>query len=104
MFEINSDEKLRETFIRDLKFGSSFSGGKGRIRDFFKQDLTKLETIKLLKDEYGTGGKSTIAIGGYRQEHNVNGIKITLLTKEEKQYTWSDVYDALSTLIQAGEY
>src|SRR5690625_3480093 len=104
LFEPNAAEKIHETFIKDLKNGSGFENGKERIAKFFKQKLSKSETIKLLKDEYGNGGKSTIASGGYRQQHDSNGIKIMLATREEKQYTWSQVYDVLLSLIEEGKY
>lgn len=104
LFETDAEEKLRQVFIEDLKMGSSFEGGKKRIMNMFQRKIPKNETIKLLKDEYGVGGKSTFASGGYRQDHDSNGIKITLDTWEEQQYTWSQVYDALFVLIESGEY
>lgn len=104
LFETDADKKIHDTLIYDLKLGSSFADGKTRIIEIFNRNLSKTETIKLLKDEYGIGGKSTIASGGYRQRHDSKGIKIMLATKEEKQYNWSQVYDAISNLIKTGEY
>src|SRR5690625_814485 len=100
LFSTETEEKIHETFIKDLKRGSGFSGGKKRIYDLFNQNLSKTETIKLLKEEYGIGGRSTIAIGGYRQRHDSKGIKIMIITRESKQYSWSQVYDALYNLIE----
>lgn len=104
LFETDSEEKIHETFIKDLKRGSGFVDGKKRIAEFFGRNLSKSETIKLLKDEYGFGGRSSIASGGYRQRHDSRGIKIMLATWEKKQYTWSQVYDAISKLINSGDY
>ena len=104
LFETDAEEKLRQVFVEDLKMGSSFENGKKRIYYLFNQNLTKGETIKQLKDEYGIGGKSTFASGGYRQHHDSKGIEITLETRERKLYTWSEVYDALFRLIESGEY
>lgn len=105
LFDLDVDEKIHSVFIEDLKRGSGFAEGKKRIRDFYSQDLTKTEIIKLLKDEYGIGGRSTMASpNGYRQWHDSGGISIRIDTREEKQYTWSQVYDALFNLIQSNEY
>lgn len=105
LFDIDIDEKIHETFIKDLKRGSGFENGKKRIVEFFEQNISKAETIKLLKDEYGIGGRSTLASqNGYRQSHDAKGIKITIATRESKQYTWSQVYDALLSLIKSEEY
>src|SRR5690625_3448319 len=104
LFSTETEEKIHETFIKDLKRGSGFSGGKKRIYDLFNQNLSKTETIKLLKDEYGIGGMSTVASGGYRQRHDSKGIKIDIPKVGKKQYTWSQVYDALFNLIETGEY
>src|SRR5699024_2901629 len=105
LFDTDKDDKIHEIFIKDLKRGSGFENGKKIIADLFTRNLTKGETIKLLKDEYGIGGRSTLASPyGYSQWHDSKGIKIMLATREEKQYTWSQVYDALFNLIKAGEY
>lgn len=104
LFETDVDEKIHDTFIKDLKRGSGFENGKKRIYNFFNQNLSKVETIKLLKDEYGFGGRSSIASGGYSQRHDTRGIKIEIATGEKRQYTWNQVYDAISNLIKRGEY
>ena|SRR5690625_3864260 len=109
LFSTDAEEKIHEAFIKDLKLGSSFSGGKKRIYDLFNQNLSKTETIRLLKDEYGFGGKS---VTGYSQRHDSKGIKITLdkINNEKleiigsKQYSWNQVYDAIFNLIKTGEY
>src|SRR5690625_585692 len=108
LFATETEEKIHETFIKDLKRGSGFENGKKRIIGFFEQNLSKAETIKLLKDEYGVGGRSTLASpDGYAQSHDSKGIKIYLDRFDEDQqktYTWSEVYDALFNLIETGEY
>ena|SRR5690625_1551506 len=104
LFATETEEKIHETFIKDLKRGSGFENGKKRIIGFFEQKLSKAETIKLLKDEYGVGGMSTVATGGYRQRHDSKGIRIDIPKVGKKQYTWSQVYDALFNLIETGEY
>src|SRR5690625_2746665 len=104
LFATEADEKIHKTFIKDLKRGSGFVDGKKRIHGFFKLDLTKYKTIKLLKDEYGIGGMSTVASGGYRQRHESKGIRIDIPKVGKKQYTWSQVYDAIFMLIEKGHY
>src|SRR5699024_8088164 len=104
LFDGDTADKIHEIFIQDLKRGSGFIDGKKRIVEFFKRNLSKAETIKLLKDEYGNGGRSTIASGGYRQSHDASGVEIMLVTREKKKYTWSQVYDALFNLIESKEY
>ena len=108
-FETDADKQIHDTFIKDLKRGSGFENGKKRIYEFFNQNLSKAETIKLLKDEYGIGGRS---VTGYSQRHDSKGIEIKLdkvvdgklEVLGEKLYTWSQVYDAISKLINSGEY
>ena len=104
LFSTETEEKIHETFIKDLKRGSGFVDGKKRIIGFFEQNLSKTETIKLLKDEYGIGGMSTVASGGYRQRHDSKGIRIDIPKVGKKQYTWSQVYDAIFMLIEKGHY
>jgi len=109
LFDTDIDNQIHETFIKDLKLGSGFSGSKKRILNIFNKNLPKSETIEMLKDEYGIGGR---AVTGYSQWHNSKGIKITLDKAEsgrlkilgEKLYTWNQVHDALSNLISNGEY
>src|SRR5690625_2544672 len=109
LFDTEVDDKIHETFIKDLKRGSGFENGKKRIYEFFNQNLSKDETIKLLKEEYGFGGRS---VTGYSQRHDSKVIKITLDKINNgkleiigsKQYSWNQVHDAISKLINSGEY
>src|SRR5690625_4172458 len=109
LFDTDVDKKIHDTFIKDLKRGSGFENSKKRIYEFFDQNLSKAEIIKLLKDEYGFGGRS---VTGYSLRHDSKGIKITLDKINNgkleiigsKQYSWNQVYDAISNLINSGEY
>src|SRR5699024_6570395 len=109
LFDTDIDNQIHETFIKDLKRGSGFSGSKKRILNIFNKNLPKRETIEMLKDEYGIGG---LSVTGYSQSHDSKGIKIRLdkvidgklEILGEKQYTWTEVYDAISNLISSGDY
>src|SRR5690625_3260859 len=102
LFDTEVVDKIHEVFIKDLKRGSGFENGKKRIVEFFGRNLSKAETIKLLEEEYGFGGRS---VTGYSQRHDSKGIKITLdKINNSKQYSWNQVHDAISKLINSGEY
>lgn len=109
LFDTDIDEQIHETLIKDLKRGSGFSGSKKRILNIFNKNLPKSEAIEMLKDEYGIGG---LSVTGYSQRHDSKGIKITLDKINNgkleiigsKQYSWSQVYDAIFNLIESGEY
>ena|SRR5690625_85839 len=100
LFAAEIDEEIHQVFIKDLKLGSGFVGGKKRIINFFKQGLTKEETIDRLKGEYGVGARGYDA---YFQSHDGKGIEITV-KGTTKLYTWNQVYDAIFNLIKSGEY
>jgi|SRR5690625_301952 len=100
LFAAEIDEEIHQVFIKDLKLGSGFVGGKKRIISFFKQGLTKEETIDRLKGEYGVGGWGYDA---YFQSHDGKGIEITV-KGTSKLYTWNQVYETLSCLIESGKY
>lgn len=105
LFEEDLDQKIHDIFMNELKRGSGVSQGKKRIADLFNQKLTKSETIQILKNEYGVGGRSLLN-GGWL-DHDSKGIRISLdLFDEDQQrlYTWDRVYDALLNLIRAGRY
>ena len=77
-------EVLQEDFITQdeidsaLTRGSSFSGGKFRIYDFFLRGHDSGEAVKFLKKEYGTGGRSHAFPGSDNSHENHDGKGISL--------------------------
>ena len=57
--------------------GSGFSGGKGRIFDYFQQPHTSKEKVNFLKAEYGIGGHSHALSGaiGSDEWHDGKGVR-----------------------------
>ena len=60
-----------------LSGGSSFSGGKGRIYDFFREPHTPKEQTDFLKKEYGIGGHSHALshATGSHEDHDGKGLR-----------------------------
>ncbi len=58
--------------------GSSISGGKVRIFNYFEQGHSKEENIKFLKNEYGIGGKTHAlpACDNSWEDHDAKGIRL----------------------------
>lgn len=96
----NWNEALRH----DLTRGSGFENGKRRIHDFFRNNLSKKERAKFLKNEYGIGG---VGYAGYTQNHDSKGIKLDVIindTLQTRLFTWEEVADTISYLMLSGEY
>ena len=114
-------EKVVETFDPLMKFIEwhlgSHVGSKDRIIAFFKNNTNKSERIKILKDEYGVGG-----FGSYRftpdnsysiegGNYDAKGIEVHWYEPgkirseyTEKNYSYSEVADAIDKCINDGIY
>ena len=62
-----------------LSGGSSFSGGKGRIYDFFREPHTPKEQTDFLKKEYGIGGHSHALSRATGSHEDHDGISIVIV-------------------------
>ena len=99
--------------------GSMFSGGKTRILNFFKDNTSKSDRVKFLKEEYGIGGFSgpcgdksryqllsgdTIGFGKNKGKVTLGWNEPGKAEKVEKAYTYSELAEMIDTLIMEGVY
>lgn len=91
---------------QDLSGGSSFSGGKKRIYDYFKERHTAKEKADFLKSEYGTGGYSHALSGarGSGQNHDAKGIFYDKSDCEKVKLNWTQVANRIDKLVDKGLY
>ncbi len=89
-----------------LSGGSSFSGGKGRIYDFFREPHTPKEQTDFLKKEYGIGGHShtlSRATGSF-EEHDGKGIRYSKRDCPDVKFNWNQVVKRIDELIRKDRY
>lgn len=90
--------------------GSSISGGKVRIFNYFEQGHSKEENIKFLKNEYGIGGKTHAlpACDNSWEDHDAKGIRLrkgNILNSDiELLLNWKTVERRIHELVQSGIY
>ena len=91
-----------------LAKGSLMEDGKYRIYSYFMQGHTAKEREDFLKNEYGTGGRSTVIIGtGIGEDHDGKGIKLHRGYEEDSPklfLKWNKVVKRIDELIKAGRY
>ena len=102
-------EPLQEFFISDdeidydLKNGSGVVGGKIRILDAFKNNLSNKSDF--LKNEYGIGGRSPcFACWQGSEWHDSKGISYTKNRCEDVILSWNKVSSKINDLIKKGTY
>lgn len=85
--------------------GSSVSGGKQRIYDFFREKHTLDEQVRFLKDEYGIGGFGRM---GEDEWHDAKGIKYSRggigKPYDTVNLSWDKVAKRIAGLIAQGRY
>ena len=90
--------------------GSSISGGKVRIFNYFEQGHSKEENIKFLKNEYGIGGRNYAlpACDNSWENHDAKGIRLrkgNILNADiELLLKWKTVEQRIHELVQSGKY
>lgn len=90
--------------------GSSISGGKVRIFNYFEQGHSKEENIKFLKNEYGIGGRNYAlpACDNSWEDHDAKGIRLrkgNILNADiELLLKWKTVEQRIHELVQSGKY
>ena len=88
----------------ELMRGTGFEHGKQTVTAFYKEHKpTNKEFADFLKQHYGVGGHSGDGEIGF-VDHDSKGIVFTLETGEKFKFTWSDVAQQLSAMIDKGEY
>ncbi len=91
-----------------LARGSSFSEGKMRIYRHFSESLSKEDNIAFLKNEYGTGGGTSVIPGsGYWDSHDAKGIEISdhySVPERRVLFKWNYVEKRISELIKLDRY
>ena len=99
----------QQDIIRALCEGSGFEGGKFRINGWFEGQHGNADTVKFLKNEYGTGGQtfklSDGSLGnlwfnakGFFLSHEIDTVN------PEIKLTWKDVAGRLHDLVLSGRY
>ncbi|AFA47944.1 DEAD/DEAH box helicase family protein [Acetobacterium woodii] len=90
-----------------LGSGSSMSGGKQRIVNYFSQDHSPQEKADFLKNEYGTGGRSH-ALSGADSSWLDYSAKGMLLRRDEAEksilLSWPKVAKRIDELMTQGRY
>ena len=99
----NENNISRDNLIHnEVMRGTGFEDGKFRVEEFYKNNPTKKDFVKFLKNEYGIGGHS-----GERPvrfaDHDSKGIEITT-TSGKETYTWAEVAKVISNLIDNDKY
>ncbi len=88
--------------------GSGFSEGKMRVYRQFTESLSKDDNIKFLKNEYGTGGGTSVIPGtGYWENHDSKGIEISdhySVPERRTLLKWNYVEKRISELIKLDRY
>ncbi len=88
--------------------GSGFSEGKMRVYRQFTESLSKEDNIKFLKNEYGTGGGTSVIPGtGYWENHDSKGIEISdhySVPERRTLLKWNYVEKRISELIKYDRY
>ena len=86
--------------------GSGFSGGKGRIFDYFQQPHTSKEKVNFLKAEYGIGGHSHALSGaiGSDEWHDGKGVRYKKRDCPDVKLTWDKAAAIITDLIHDGRY
>ncbi len=89
-----------------LSGGSHFSGGKGRIYDFFREQHTPKERADFLKKEYGIGGHSHALSGatGSGEDHDGKGIRYKKRDCADVKLNWNQVVKRIDELIRKDRY
>lgn len=90
--------------------GSSISGGKVRIFNYFDHSHSSDENIKFLKNEYGIGGRSYALPGcdNSWEDHDAKGINLrkgNISNPDvELLLNWKTVEKRIRELVQSGKY
>ena len=88
--------------------GTSARNRKYRIYSYFQQGHTKKEKADFLKNEYGTGGRSSVLAGtGIAEDHNSGGLRLRKGYEEgapEIKLTWVQAAKRIEELIAADRY
>lgn len=89
-----------------LSGGSGFSGGKGRIYDYWQQPHSTKERADFLKQEYGIGGRSHAlsSATGSGENHDAKGIEYSKSDCDKVLLSWTQVANKIDTLIAKGRY
>ena len=98
----------QEIIDHALISGSGVQHGKYRIYSYFLQGHTAKEKENFLKEEYGTGGRSSILSGtGIGEDHDSKGLKLHRGYGEDSPkmlLKWGKAAKRIDELIAAGRY
>ena len=97
-----TEDEIEASFAR----GSGVAGGKDRIYRFFADGHTPAEQASLLKQEYGTGGRSHALSdsSGSEESHDSKGIVLKKKGCEDISLTWEKAARRISDMIRHDRY
>ena len=107
---IQSDFITQDEIDAKLSAGSSFSQGKMRIYEHFKEGHSTKDSIDFLKNEYGTGGGSHAIIGSDNswEDHDAKGIELKkgdiFAPYAKVLLKWNVVEKRIRQLVNEGKY
>ncbi len=87
-------------------YGSSVTGGKERIFNYFSAGHTEKEKVSFLKEEYGIGGRSHAVSQSPHswEEHSSRGIRLQKADCVDVELSWNNVVKRVDRLIAEGRY
>lgn len=99
-------ERVRgDLFLAELRTGSGFVDGKFRIYEYFKEEHSPKDAAEFLKNEYGTGGHTSLLSGMRWVDHDAKGLTFALRDNDKKiLYSWPEVARAIDDEIKKGTY
>ena len=85
--------------------GTNFVGGKDRIVNLYKKDITKSERVDAIRQEYGIAGGGSFT-RGHIWEHDSKGIRVEKTSDWETviDLNWYEVEEIIGRLIAEGRY
>lgn len=83
--------------------GTGFAGGKERVANLYKEELTKDERAGGIRREYGIMGGGSIS--GHTWRHDAKGIKVSRPDgKTVINLSWDEVEEVVERLVAEGRY
>lgn len=103
----DGDFLTEQDIDRVFQSGSGFENGKLRIMTLYEQEQSKVNRAKLLKKEYGTGGRSFTFSNETRGfiNYNSKGISVdSYALHQHQKFSWKQAEERIHFLITSDRY